>query len=39
MATATFAETLDNFQNSAQLTPESRSCILNSSRENQGTRK
>jgi hypothetical protein len=34
MATAMFAETLDTFQHSTRLFPESRSCALNSSREN-----
>jgi hypothetical protein len=38
MATAMFAETLDNFQHSTRLIPESRSCTLNSSRENLKTR-
>jgi hypothetical protein len=34
MATPVFAETVDNFQHSTLLIPESRSCVLNSSREN-----
>jgi hypothetical protein len=33
MATEVFAETLDNVQHSTRLIPESRSFILNSSRE------
>jgi hypothetical protein len=39
MATATFSETLDNFQHSTRLIPESRSCTLNSSREKLRTRR
>jgi hypothetical protein len=38
MATAMFAETLDNLQHSMRLIPESRCCTLNSGRENPGTR-
>jgi hypothetical protein len=38
MATAMFAEALENFQHSMRLIPESRSCTLNSSRENVRTR-
>jgi hypothetical protein len=38
MATAMLAETFDNFQHSTRLIPESRSCTLNSSRENRRTR-
>jgi hypothetical protein len=38
MATAMFAEMLDNSQHSMQLIPESRSYTLNSSREDLGTR-
>jgi hypothetical protein len=38
MATAMFAETLNNIQHSTRLTPESRSYTLNSSRENPRTR-
>jgi hypothetical protein len=38
VATAMFAETLDNTQHSTRLIPESRSYTLNSSRENQKTR-
>jgi hypothetical protein len=34
IATAVFAETLDNFQNSTRLLPDSRRCTVNSSREN-----
>jgi hypothetical protein len=38
MAAAEFAETLNNFQHSTLLIPESRSCTLNSSCENLRTR-
>jgi hypothetical protein len=38
IATALFAETLDNFQHSTPFIPESRSCTLNSSRQNLRTR-
>jgi hypothetical protein len=34
MATAMLAETLDNFQHSTRLIPESQNFALNSSREN-----
>jgi hypothetical protein len=39
MAAAMFVETLDNFQPSTRLTPESRSFTLNSILENLTTRK
>jgi hypothetical protein len=37
MATSMSAETLEIFRHSTQLIPESRSCTMNSSRENQRT--
>jgi hypothetical protein len=38
MVTAVFTETLDNFQDSTLFIPRSRSCVLDSSRENLRTR-